>query len=199
MRVPGVVFQSPDCTRYLRSISVGGYLNPQSTVANLVSTNPVKITFSIPEKYSGQVKVNTPVLFTLSGSTKKHPATVYAIEPGIETTTRTLQLRARAENPDGTLLPGSFANVELPLTTLNDALLVPTEAVVPIQGGKKVFISEKGKAKEVKIETGTRTEKDILVTNGLKPGDTVLTTGIMTLKEGSPVKIKMAAGNTSKN
>jgi membrane fusion protein (multidrug efflux system) len=176
----------------LRSISVGGYLNPQTAVANLVSINPVKITFSVPEKYATQVKENTTVNFTVSGLSKKYQAKVYAIEPNIETTTRTLQLRAQADNPDGTLVPGSFANIELPLTTLENALLVPTEAVVPIQGGKKVFISDKGKAKEVKIETGTRTEKDILVTSGLKPGDTVLTTGIMTLKEGSPVKVKTA-------
>jgi membrane fusion protein (multidrug efflux system) len=178
----------------LRSISVGGYLSPQTVVANLVNLNPVKVTFSIPEKYSNQVKVNTPVTFTIAGSDKKFAANVYAIEPGIETATRTLQLRARAENPDGSLLPGSFANIELPLSVNNKALLVPSEAIVPVQNGKKVFISQNGKAKEAKVETGARTEKDVLITSGLTAGDTVLTTGIMTLKEGSPVKVKIAAG-----
>ena len=177
----------------LRSISVGGYLSPQTVVANLVNLNPVKVSFSIPEKYSNQVKVNTPVSFTIAGSDKRFKANVYAIEPGIEATTRTLQLRARAENPDGTLLPGSFANIELPLSVQNNALLVPSEAIVPIQGGKKLFVAENGKAKEVKVETGARTEKDVLITSGLSAGDTVLTTGIMTLKEGSPVKVKIAA------
>ena len=173
----------------LRSISEGTYISPETVIANLVSTNPVKITFSVPEKYASQVKVNTTLNFTVAGSNQKHTATVYAIEPGIESSSRTLQLRARAANPDDALRPGSFANIELPLTVIEDALLVPTEAVVPVQNGKKVFVSENGKAKEVMIETSTRTEKDVLVTSGLQAGDTVLTTGIMTLRSGAPVNV----------
>lgn len=176
----------------LRAISVGGYLSPQTVVANLMSINPVKLTFSVPEKYSNQVKVNTPVTFTVAGSNEKYTANVYAIEPGIDATTRTLQLRAKAENPDGKVLPGSFANIELPLSVAENALLVPSEAIVPVQNGKKVFVAENGKAKEVKVETSTRTEKDVVITAGLQAGDTVLTTGIMTLKAGSPVKVKIA-------
>ena len=176
----------------LRNVSVGGYLTPETVVANLVSTDPVKITFSVPEKYAGQVKPNTQITFTVAGSNEKFKATVYAIEPGIEATTRTLQLRARAANPDGLLHPGSFANVVMPLTTIPDALLVPTQAIVPVQNGKKVFVSQKGKAKEVMVEASTRTEKDILITSGLKAGDTVLTTGIMTLKPDAPVKVKVS-------
>ena len=173
----------------LRSISEGTYISPETVIANLVSANPVKITFSVPEKYAGQMKVDTKLNFTVAGSNEKHTATVYAIEPGIEATSRTLQLRARAANPDNLLRPGSFANIELPLTEIKDALLVPTEAVVPVQNGKKVFVTENGKAKEVMIETSTRTEKDVLVTSGLQAGDTVLTTGIMMLRPGSPVKV----------
>jgi membrane fusion protein (multidrug efflux system) len=78
----------------------------------------------------------------------------------------------------------------LPLTTVKDAILVPTEAIIPIQNGKKVFVSQGGKAQEIKVETSTRTENDVLVTSGLNAGDTVLTTGIMTLKAGAPVKVK---------
>ena len=127
----------------------------------------------------------------MAGSSQKFSANIYAIEPGIETASRTLTLRARADNPDGMLLPGSFANIELPLSEVKNALLVPSEAIIPVQNGKKVFITENGKAKEAKVETGTRTEKDVLVTAGVDPGDTVLTTGIMTLKDGAPVKVKV--------
>lgn len=173
----------------LRAISAGEYLSPETVVARLVNTNPLKITFSVPEKYSAQVKINTELTFTVAGSTKKYLAVVYAIEPAIEAATRTLQLRARAENPDGELRPGAFANVELPLSVIEDALLVPTEAVVPIQDGKKVFVARNGKAKEVKVQTATRREKDILITSGLQAGDTVLTTGVMSLKPESPVRV----------
>lgn len=174
----------------LRSISEGEYVTPTTVIANLVSTNPVKITFSVPEKYSGMVRNNTRLSFTIAGSGKKYTAMVYAIEPQVESTTRTLQLRAKAPNPDGALIPGSFASVELPLATIEKAILIPTEAIIPIQNGKQVFVASQGKAKEVTVETATRTDKDVLITSGLKEGDTVLTSGFMTLKEGSPVKVK---------
>ncbi|HSD13611.1 MAG TPA: efflux RND transporter periplasmic adaptor subunit [Flavobacterium sp.] len=175
----------------LRSISKGTYVTPTTIVANLVNTNQVKITFSIPEKYATQMKINTELSFTVAGSTEKFLAKVYAIEPGIEVETRTLKMRAIADNPNGKLIPGTFASIALPLDKINDALLVPTEALIPVQNGKKVFISIGGKAKEVMVETGARTDKEVLVLSGLKAGDTLLTSGVMMLKEDSPVKVNL--------
>ncbi|WP_313808141.1 efflux RND transporter periplasmic adaptor subunit [Flavobacterium sp.] len=175
----------------LRSISKGTYVTPTAVVANLVNTSQVKITFSIPEKYAGQMKVGTPISFTIAGSKENYSAKIYAIEPGIEVTTRTLKMRATASNAGGKLIPGTFANIALPLDKINDALLVPTEALIPVQNGKKIFIAENGKAKEIMVETGARTDKDVLVITGLKAGDTVLTSGVMTLKDGSPVQVKL--------
>jgi membrane fusion protein (multidrug efflux system) len=175
----------------LRSIARGTYVTPTTTVAKLVNTSQVKITFSIPEKYATQMKVGHTLTFTTAGSKEKYTAKIYAVEPGVEVETRTLRLRAIAPNSEGKLLPGTFANVTLPLEQINDALLVPTEALIPIQNGKKVFVSDHGKAKEIIVETGARTNKDILITSGLKVGDTVLTTGVMSLKDGSPVKVQI--------
>lgn len=175
----------------LRYISKGSYVTPTTVVANLVNTSQVKITFSIPEKYATQMKVNTSLSFTTSGSKEQFTAKVYAIEPEIEEATRTLKMRAVAQNPNGKLIPGTFASVSLPLDNINDALLVPTEALIPVQNGKKVFVSVNGKAKEIMVETGARTDKDVLVLTGLKVGDTVLTTGVMTLKDDTPVKVNI--------
>lgn len=175
----------------LRYISKGTYVTPTTVVANLVNTSQVKITFSIPEKYATQMKVNTSLSFTISGSREKFTAKVYAFEPEIEEATRTLKMRAVAQNPNGKLIPGTFASVSLPLENINDALLVPTEALIPVQNGKKVFVSVNGKAKEIMVETGARTDKDVLVLTGLKAGDTVLTTGVMTLKDDTPVKVNI--------
>ncbi|MFV5684594.1 efflux RND transporter periplasmic adaptor subunit [Flavobacterium sp. GB2R13] len=175
----------------LRSISPGTYITPTILVAKLVNIGKLKITFSIPEKYATQVKTNTQLTFTISGSPEKYNAKVYAIEPGVEVATRTLQVRAIAENRNGKLLPGTFANVELPLDIIKDAIVVPSEAIIPVQNGKKVFISSNGKAKEVMIETATRTDASILVLSGLKAGDTVLTSAVMSLKDEIPVKVKV--------
>lgn len=175
----------------LRNISAGTYLTPATVIANLVSTSPVKITFSVPEKYAGQIKLGSSISFSTDGSTKENTGKVYAIEPGINVATRTLQIRALAPNPNNTLLPGSFAKIKLALNTLQNAILIPNEAVVPVLKGKIVYIQKNGKAKEVMVEAGTRTDENIVITSGLKAGDTVLTTGSMALKKDAPVKVHL--------
>lgn len=175
----------------LRNISPGTYLTPTTVVTNLVSASEVKITFSIPEKYASEIKLNQTINFTVSGNSKIYNATVYAIEPSVDIATRTLLVRARAANKNNELFPGTYANVKVPLNTIPNAILIPTEAIIPVQNGKKVYIKEKGKAKEVLVETGTRTEASILVTSGLKAGDTLITSGIMSLKPDTPVTIKV--------
>ncbi len=177
----------------LRSVSVGGYITPATVVANLISMDPIKVIFSVPEKYAQQMRNGSNIQFTAAGSDKEQSARVYAINPGINATSRTLQIAARANNPNGDLLPGSFAKVTLPLATINNAILIPSEAIIPVEQGKKVFVSRNGKAAEVIIQTSTRTEKEVLVTSGLQTGDTVLTTGIMALKRDSPIRVKITA------
>ena len=173
----------------LRSISPGTYVTPTTLIAKLVSTNPLKITFSIPEKYATEISKNNSITFTVPNVKETFTAKIYALEPAIEATTRTLQIRALTDNSNGKLLPGTFANIELPLKNIKDAIIIPTEAIVPIQDGKKVFIANHGKAKEVKVETLTRTDKDVVITSGLKIGDTVLTSGVMSLKDEADIKI----------
>lgn len=175
----------------LRSISPGTYVTPNTLIAKLVNTTQVKITFSIPEKYASLMKINSELSFTTAGGKESYAATIYAIEPAVDQATRTLQIRAIAENKDGKLIPGTFANISLPLENLDNAILIPNEAIIPIQNGKKVFIVENGKAKEVIIETGNRNEKEILVTSGLKIGDTLITSGIMAVKPGADVKVNI--------
>lgn len=176
----------------LRNISVGEYITPSTTIANLLSTNPIKISFSIPEKYVSQLKPNSNISFTIDGSNKTFSGKVFAIEPGINQTTRTLQIKALAQNASGELLPGSFAKVKLSLSTIKDAILIPTEAVIPVLKGKVVYIAKNGKAQQVPVETGTRTADKILVLSGLNVGDTILTTGAMALKPDADVKVKIA-------
>lgn len=175
----------------LRSISVGAYITPTTDIANLVSINPVKIDFSIPEKYANRVKVGTRLDFTVSGKNTVMEATVYAIEPSIDMNTRTLLLRAKADNRSESLLPGTFANIKLPLESIQNAILIPTEAVVPVLKGKQVFVYENGKAIAKDVETDIRTDKDVLVTSGIKVGDTVLISGLMSLRTDQEVKIKV--------
>ncbi len=175
----------------LRYISQGTYVTPTTPIAKLVNTDKLKITFAIPEKYASQIKIDDEITFSASNSAEENIAKIYAIEPGVDVSTRTLRMRAIADNKEGQLIPGTFANVFLPLAVVNDALMVPTEALIPIQNGKKIFVSENGRAREVVVETGARTESEVRVTSGLKPGDTILTSGIMVLRDGTPLNIDL--------
>jgi len=173
----------------LRYVSEGAYLSPNTAIAMLYNNTPAKIEFAIPSRYSTLVSAGKEIYFKIEGDTLRYKGEVYAIEPRIDQDTRTLRLRAVADNKNGRLLPGQFVELELILATFNNALLIPTEAVVPEQAGKKVFVLENGIVKEAKIETGIRTNTDLEVTSGLHAGDTVLTSGILQLKEGLKVQI----------
>lgn len=175
----------------LRSVSKGSYITPTSTIAQLVNINSVKLQFSIPEKYASNVDVGTEVKFNVQGYDQEFVAKIYALEPLIDESTRTLRVRALTKNPNSKLIPGSFANVVFPLETIESGLLVPTEALIPIQNGKKLFLKKNGKAKEVKVETGGRSDSVILITKGVASGDTVLTSGVMSLRDGSTVKVML--------
>ena len=178
----------------LRYISKGTYVTPATPIAKLVNTSQLKITFSIPEKYASQMKVGNSLTFTTSNSKESYTATIYALEPQVDIATRTLKMRAIADNKEGKLYPGTFANVSLPLETVEDALMVPTESLIPIQNGKVIFVSENGKAKQVEVEIGTRTDSMVRILSGIKAGDTILTSGVMSLKNGTSVNVKLNSG-----
>lgn len=175
----------------LRNISKGSYITPSDIIVQLVNTSKVKLQFSVPEKYAHMVKVGGTIDFKVQGIHQVFKANIYAIEPIIDPVSRTLTVRAISDNSDNQLIPGAFANVVFPLQNISDALLIPTEALIPIQNGKKVFVQKNGKAKEVLVETGARTDSTILITKGLVIGDTVLTSGVMSLRDGSAVKVQL--------
>jgi membrane fusion protein, multidrug efflux system len=179
-----------DGTIGFRFVSMGSYISPTTKIATLTNTNPAKIEFAVPAKYSSIVRVGGKMDFTVENSEQKFVGTVYAIDPKIDPITRTLQIRAIAPNPSHKLIPGSFARVELVLKSKGSAIMIPTEAVIPEQKGSKVFIVKNGKATPTKVQLGTRGERDVEVLSGLSTGDTLITTGIMQVKPDGEVEIR---------
>ncbi len=173
----------------MKNVSEGAYVTPATSLATLVQTNPVKIDFSVPEKYSTQIKVGSVLKFEVEGQPDAYSANVVAIDPKIDPNLRTLRIRASAKNNADRLVPGMFVKVTLDLAA-SQAIMIPTEAIVPVLKGKKVYVVKDGKATEVLIETGIRTDKDVQVTKGLTAGDSLIITGIMSLKKDAPVKVK---------
>ncbi len=174
----------------LRYSSQGSYVTPSSLIATIQQTDPIKVEFTVPEKYVGEIKEGTEVNFGVVGTNNLYSAKVYAIDSKIDINTRTVKVRARSDNRERTLKPGAFAKVEVILKTYEDAILVPTEAIVTELEGQKVFISKGGKAKSQKIKTGIRTERVVQILEGLRPKDTVLLTGLLSVEEGVQLEIK---------
>ena len=177
-----------DGTIGLRNISIGAQVTTATALATIRDVRRLKLDFSVPEKYGSIIKPGFKVKFTVQGSDIKYDAIVMATEQGIESDTRNLNGRAVVESNTASLVPGEFANVELRLSEKNDALMIPTEAVIPQERSKQIIISKQGKASFVTVTTGVRNTSSVQVLNGISPGDTVVTTGILFLKPNAVLK-----------
>jgi len=173
----------------LRQISEGSFITPQQVVTSIQQLNPIKIDFSIPERYASLIKNGSLINFKIEGYPENFQGTVFAFEPGIDVSSRSLKIRARANNPNNKLRPGAFAKIELVLDKNTNALMVPTQAIVPILKGQQVFICKNNIAEAIPVETGLRNETKVQIINGLQDGDSVIITGLMGLKAGASLKI----------
>ncbi len=173
----------------LKYVSEGSYITPNTRIASLQDTQPIKIDFSIPEKYANVVRKEMKIVFRVQGLDRVFEGVVYAIEPKVEQSTRTVLLRAISPNPNGELFPGAFAEVELILQRIDNALTIPSEALIPDISGQRVFVAREGRAQTQRVQTGIRTATTVQITEGIKAGDSVITSGILQLRSGMPVQI----------
>ena len=172
-------------------VSEGSYVQPSSQIARIVDNSTLKYEFNIPEKYADNNLKGQEVFFKVTGNDKLYSAKVYAVDPFIDVKTRMILLRARFRNTNGELMPGMFAKGNLVVGGKSEFIAVPTEAVVPEMDGKRMWIVKNGKALSVPVETESRDEKNVEVTSGISVGDTVLTGGLMQLRDGMAVEVKI--------
>ena len=173
----------------LKYISEGSFVTNATKLASLQSISKVKVEFSVPERYASQLKKGSDISFTIDGSDKVYKANIYAIEPKVDELTRNVVMRAISDNNERKLIPGAFTNVTVQLQNKPNSLMVPTQSVVPILKGQKVFITRADSVIEQVVKTGIRTDSQIEITEGLQVGDSVVVNGIMYLKQGSKIKI----------
>lgn len=173
----------------LRYIDIGDYITPSTRISILQNIDSVKIDFSIPEQYATLVQRNDRINFRVAGNPTTFNGRIFAVEPRIDAASRSLPLRAIAPNPTKKILPGAFVEIEYVLEELYDALLVPTQALVPQLQGQIVYVIKAGKATQVQVNTGIRSSTKIQILDGIAQGDTVITTGILQLREGLPVRV----------
>lgn len=174
----------------LKNISPGAYISPSTLVTTITQVNQMKIEFSVPEKYSAQINNGMTLDFTTEGAAKAYRANVLARESTVDETTRNLRIRALVQGgADQYLIPGSFAKVRMILGENKNAVMIPSNAVIPQARKKQVAVYHGGVATMTDITTGIRDSTNIQVLDGLQPGDTLVTTGLLFIKPGAKLKL----------
>ena len=176
----------------LRYVSPGSYIPSNSLIAILQQVDPIKIEFSVPEKYSLIVRKGMHLTFTVENIDRSFDGVIYAVESGIDPQTRTIKVRARSPNPGSLLMPGTYARISITLERIPDALTIPSEALITELEGTRVYICRNGKAISVPVKTGIRTDTDVQITSGLSAGDSLIITGLLQISNNMPVLAKTA-------
>ncbi|MCH9647096.1 MAG: efflux RND transporter periplasmic adaptor subunit [Deltaproteobacteria bacterium] len=179
----------------LRFISPGAYVTPQTRIASLQDLDPMKVDFSVPERYASRVQLGQRLDLQVAGLEERFEAEIYAIEPSVEATTRSLVVRARLQNRQGFLRPGAFADISVIIARIEEALTVPSVAIIPELGGKKVLIVEDGIVASRPVETGIRTEATVEITAGLNANDQVIIRGLEAVNVGTVVDARSDTGS----
>jgi membrane fusion protein (multidrug efflux system) len=173
----------------LRYVSEGAFISSGDKIATLVQTNPVRIEFNVPEKYASLIHILMDVEFTIAGSETIYSARVFAFEPMIDETSRTLKVHARTANTDGKLIPGSYAELTINLEKIRDAIMVPTQVIIPSLNRQNVFVVKGNRVVFTEVVTGIQNDRMIQISKGIRAGDTIAMTGILALKDNMPVTV----------
>lgn len=174
----------------LRYLSEGGFASPNTRLARLIKVSPLKLEFTVPERYAGEIMPGFFIDFRVDGVLEPMRAEVYAVNPVVDDRTRTIRVRALYENVDEEMKPGRFASITMQLSETPDAIAIPSEALIPEMEGDRVFVYRSGQAEAKYVRTGIRTEDRVQILDGLAFGDTLLTTGVLQLRHGLPVVLE---------
>lgn len=172
-----------------KNISIGAYITPTTIITTIRQISKLKLEFSVPEKYTTKVAVGNSVFFTTEATNKKYKARIAATESGITQETRSLKVHAIVEAVDKGITAGGFAKVNFDMGNNNQAIMIPTQAVIPQARDKKVIVYRNGIADFVTVVTGTRDSSKVEIISGLNVGDTVITTGLLAIKPEAKINL----------
>ena len=175
----------------LRMVSEGAFVSSSTIITSLQQVDPIKIDFSVPEQFIANVTIGKEIKFTINGREDQFIGKIYALESKIDLSTRTIRVRAMCPNPQRILYPGSFAKINIKLFPDKECIMIPARSTVPLMEGDQVYVQKNGKAKAINIKTGYRNELEVEVTEGLASNDTLVTTGLLQIKEGMPIRVKV--------
>jgi membrane fusion protein (multidrug efflux system) len=179
----------------LRHVSVGEYVQPGHPIVTLDDTDPLKGDFRVPEAFSSSLRVGQTVQLQVDAAPGRvFSGQVYAIDPKVDAAGRNLLVRARVPNGDRSLRPGMFTQVRLVIEEKPNTLMIPEQALISRGGSQIVYKVVDGKVEEAVVTVGLRRRGQVEITEGLSPGDTVITAGQIKVRPGSSVKVASTDG-----
>ncbi|HYI78574.1 MAG TPA: efflux RND transporter periplasmic adaptor subunit [Chryseolinea sp.] len=170
------------------NVHPGTIVSVNTILTDIEDNSLIKVDFTVPEKYTNVISPGSVHSFTIASDDKQYQTKVIARAASLSANTRTLLVRAQTANPDGRLLPGQSARLNLSLSTSNDALAVTSNALIPSSQGYTVYVSRKNVVQAVPVQIGQRNENSVVITDGLQKGDTVITSNLLRLIPGSAVQ-----------
>lgn len=174
----------------LRQVSIGDYVKEGQDIVNLEATDPLKVDFRVPETAMSLVRNGQTLQITLDAiPDKAFDGRVVAINPLIDANGRSIVIRAQVPNGQARLRPGLFARVRLFTSDVRDTLVIPEESIFPVGDDKFVYKVVDGRAMRQKVDIGLRREGKVEILGGLTTADTVVTDGIVKLRDGAPVRL----------
>lgn len=173
-----------------KRVTAGDFVRTGTPMLWIVQSNPIKLSFSVPEKDVSSLKLGQEVDFRVdSFPGKTFTGRLMSIYPSLDEKTRTLQAEAQIPNPQGLLKPGFFARVTIYTGPPRDIVIIPITAILYENTLKKVFLVEGDRAREVKIQIGAKYGESMAVLEGLQGGEQLVTVGQNTLADGVKVNV----------
>jgi HlyD family secretion protein len=167
----------------------GAFATPQSPIMT-VTSGSVEVHVTVEEARLAQVQPGLNVNLSVPaypGVT--FPATIVSVAPAGDTRAHTFDAKIVPTTPDGRLLPGMFAQVQVVAQQKSDALLVPKEAVVQQGNNQVVFVNDNGKASQRQVQVGITDDKSSEILSGINPGEQVVVVGQTGLRDGVPIRV----------
>lgn len=182
----------------LKQVDIGNYITSGDTngIVVITQTHPIDLIFSLPEQEITRIlraQKNGDVTVEAWDRTNKNllsTGTLLSMDNQIDTTTGTVKLKARFANNDDALFPNQFVNARLKVSTLQDAIVIPSAALQMGNEGSFVWVvNSENKVSKKSISVGVQDSEKVVVTAGLEAGENVVTDGIDRLTEGAKVEV----------
>jgi membrane fusion protein (multidrug efflux system) len=175
-----------------RFVSLGDYVNSSTRLMSLQTVNPQRASFQVPERYARSLQRGQRVTFRVGAITgRDFTGEVDFVDPVVQQPGRTILIKAHVPNPQRLLQPGMFIEAHLVTGVRPKAVVVPEDAILPLQGANFVWVVDSGKASQRQVGLGVRTPGWVEILSGVSAGEQVVVGGLEVLFPGAPVMARV--------